>query len=434
MRIIKTTCRTNAGTRPPLWLLALVFGLSLFSYRVAHTPVLISDIALLVWLAYGLFGVRKLQVGMLAWTSSSWLATALVGGVWLIINDVLGVLDATEFMLSALRALAGVAAVWLVGPVIRGVGVSRVASALVWTLRAHVALLVVLHSYNAIVLGQVSRASGLFGEPAWFGWFTGLVLLSIFQLGLVLRRNMLHLTDIFAVAGAAYLTASITALVLVAIGLGMNAFEFVKGDKRYVRRRAIVVIGVFTVLLALMVVNPTAYWSTRLPRVLVGKDASTVDRLVGSWEATAAIIKRAPLTGSGLGGSQSAVGSLFKELQYKRSAAGDLHITFASAFATTGILGGTLYITLLLLLVVRRESRWIGIAIGLVGLGYGGYLLGTLWWFIGLGAGLQMSRRRLVPDYAGVVGDDTAPLQPGRTVESGCSRQNAYRYCRSRWV
>lgn len=108
----------SRGTRVSWLLFPLVFGLSLFSFPLGQTPVLASDLALLVWIALGFWHGRKPQPGVVAWSSAGWLAVAAVGGVWLLVR---GSLVPTEFLGSLLRA-AGVAAVWYVGPAIRTVG------------------------------------------------------------------------------------------------------------------------------------------------------------------------------------------------------------------------------------------------------------------------------------------------------------------------
>jgi hypothetical protein len=88
------------------------------------------------------------------------------------------------------RATLGIGVVLTVKPVVEAVGISWTAKAILNIIRSHAVLVILglfLFSFMGTSLGlkvivtaqdQV-RVSGLFGEPAWFGWFTGMCLFII---------------------------------------------------------------------------------------------------------------------------------------------------------------------------------------------------------------------------------------------------------------
>lgn len=388
----------------------MVFGVSLFSYRVAQTPILISDLVLLGWVCCAVMLLHKLELSRVGILAMGWLVFALVSGLVLFLYPY-SHLDGEEYFISLVRGMLGTTMLFTVGPVIRWFGVEQIALSIRRTIRLH-AFVVVLQGicfglglfginiirYASMVFSELTwvftptrdfgyeYVSGLFAEPAFFGWCICLYMFSLLALYNIVPNGRLQYGDLILVGIAASLSQSFVAVALLGMAIVAHLWrtmEIKKNPRRLAGLTLIIGIMIIFIILGHSIVERN--FVDRLPHVLSLTDPSARSRLLGSLEATVVLLSKAPFTGVGLGQMETNIVSIRPELLYLGPGEFSVHFTWAAAMISTGLLGGMLYFLMSVLLALNRSARWVGVGLLVVSFSYGGFLNPALWWFFGFG-------------------------------------------------
>ncbi len=386
---------------------SVLFGVTLFSFPFGY-PIYIGDVALITWVIVSLIYSGNVSTSPIAFFSFLWYFLTFISGLFISAGIVSHALDfsVSDFFVSITRATLGAGIVVTTKPLIKKVGLRWFINSLIYIIRFH-AILVVVGAFAYKILnvdlglriiittsGSV-RSSGLFAEPAWFGWFIGAALFAVSSYQNIVNKNFFKWYDAVVFLLAAFWAAkSFTAIIFITGGLLASYFS----NKRiwFLVVPSILIIISLSSLIYISVspkistdsVNNTSYIERRLVGIVTGEDLSSVTRYYGTVVRTQYVLDKSPLIGSGIGNNVKAVkGDLFSDIPVVREGS-NFHMLPFTALAATGLLGGTAYL-IVLLLTLKRKSEWLGLGILLLSLSFGGYLLGVIWWFIGLADTLQ---------------------------------------------
>lgn len=260
---------------------SLMFGVSLFSYRVGGTWLLLSDIALVILGVWSLLAVRKVSVSGGGVIACLWLLVAIAGAIALqLISPPYH--DPLNVAVGLLRAGFNVALLALLPALLRREGLHTIAYGLRAVIRLHAIALLGITGIRITIEGsdQIFRPGGLFAEPAWFGWFVALSLFALTSISKVERQVYLRWWDYLLILLAAFFSTSIVALLLIGSALVAaywNATRWGTHDLGTVLKK----LGMATVISLVVVVlifqtgtflGPARYLQDRLPRVLLGQE------------------------------------------------------------------------------------------------------------------------------------------------------------------
>jgi hypothetical protein len=210
------------------------------------------------------------------------------------------------------------------------------------------------HFRTVIVEKGRYRMCGLFEEPAWFGWVINLLIGIIFQLEVSYKKTVLKKKEYILIFGAYLLVRSLSALAgLVIIYISKYFFQrkinLVTAAKNVFV--AIAGLGIFTVV----------FW-TRLGNIADMSDASSLFRIVGSFNLALNTLKNDPLTGYGLGDlNRNMIINKYSDnnpVGIKLPVYGnilDLHNMLLSVLCTLGIMGLIIFLALYKPLFRRKQ-------------------------------------------------------------------------------
>lgn len=388
----------------------LLTGISLFSYP-SGLPVSIADVALLAWVLYSILFLKRISFSVIPTLGIVWYGSALLSGLFIgaQIHSTPFLFSTSDFFLSLARSTLGIGVILTVRPIVEAVGSRWTVRSILSVIRVHAVLVLLgLVLFNligtgaglkVIVTGQDQvRSSGLFGEPAWFGWFTGTCLFIVANFQKKTGDKMLSTMDYILFLGAVGLGGK-TLSGLLCVGGGLLACTFYT----WRARRSLILILLAIAIAGSLVYqsapltlklnqNDMGYLQKRIVRASLGKDGSVIARFNGSILRTEAILSEAPLSGSGLGNNVKSARAIKLPRTYQRiQGSATIHILPLAAFATTGLIGGCIYI-LILGTTLRKPSEWTGVGLVLLSASYGGFLLGVIWWFIGFADFFQNSK------------------------------------------
>jgi len=391
----------------------MVFGVSLFSYRLWETPITLSDVFLLSWILCCVLALNKLEVNRVGILAVCWLTAALISGLLLSLSPY-SQLNGGEYLGSLARGIVCTSILFTAAPVVRWLGITMVGLSIKRTIRIHSLILIIqalgiflfgfnILKYISIPFWDLTRiivpiysgistyelVSGLFAEPAFFGWCMCLYIFTLISFYDYNKSKECHIQyiDFMLVGVAAGLSQSFISVGLVGLALVAHLWAN-RGD-------SINPIRLFSaaIPIGLMIIGSISFGGTLVKRNIVERmsnilsltDYSLRDRIFGSLEAMMTLISNAPITGVGLGNIAASVERISSELMYKAPGNFDLHIAWVSAMVSTGLVGAMFYLLMLVAFAANRRTYWAGIGFLIASLAFGGFLNGCLWWFIGVG-------------------------------------------------
>jgi len=401
----------------------IVFGVSLFSVSYpwdSYIPFTLagSDIAIGATLLYAAARVGRLALNPTTYAAGLLAVAVLFGGVINVLLD--SAFDTTSFAINYVRVIALVLMVLLLPPLITRVGNERFARATMWVVRVQCVLVLVDWAYP-IQLGlfspeaeELSRASGLFVEPGWFGIWLGF---SVFYLGQAqknLKVRYLGVFDIALIGTSVIISTGMRGVLMVGLAF---AVLFVM-DGRFRRRAlsavAIVIIVIFGVErrfadansltragLSTEVLAPGVAGATweYVRHGLTGfnplaiSDASAVEGISASVRLVNIVLTDKPW-GIGLGGGNI---DQVRSRYYDPNAAivPAAKMMWVEALSAAGLPGFFILALLIIRMTMLRETRIMGIGFIIGGVLWFGLFDTMVWWYITLAAALEGSTREL---------------------------------------
>lgn len=392
----------------------MVFGVSLFSYRIGQTPLLISDLFLLLWVFFSVLLLRRIEVSLTGILALGWIIVAMISGLALLLSSH-SQLNEYEYLLSLARGYFGVILIFVVGPTVRWMGIEEIALSMKRTIMVHTIVVIlqaacfyvfrinIIH-FVAWLFSDITwiitpnrefsyeYVSGLFAEPAFFGWCICLYMFSLLAINKIIpnNRSRMQYGELMLVGLAAGLSQSFITIALLGLSIVTHIWVNMSNKTRSVQLAIVsFILGILIIGVMLGSSITERNFVNRMDEVLSLTDPSAKDRILGSIEATIFLLSKAPLTGVGLGNIEINLKSISDNFIYKKDLNYDIHLAFLSAMVSTGLIGGLFYILLSFVIFVNRRSRWIGVGLLAVSLAYGGFLNGFIWWIIGVGAMLS---------------------------------------------
>ena len=400
-----------------------VFGVSLFSVSYpwdSYIPFTLagSDIAIGATLLYAAARVGRLALNPTSYAAGLLAVAVLFGGAINVLLD--SAFDTTNFAINYVRVIALVFMVLLLPPLITRVGNERFARATMWVVRVQCVLVLVDWAYP-IQLGlfspeaeELSRASGLFVEPGWFGIWLGF---SVFYLGQAqknLKGRYLGVFDIALIGTSVIISTGMRGVLMVGLAF---AVLFVM-DGRFRRSAlsavAIVIIVIFGVERRFADANSLAR-AARPNEVLAPgvagatweyvrhgltgfnplaiSDASAVEGIAASVRLVNIVLTDKPW-GIGLGGVNI---DQVRSRYYDPNAAivPAAKMMWVEALSAAGLPGFFILAFLIIRMTMLRETRIMGIGFIIGGVLWFGTFDTMVWWHITLAAALEGSTREL---------------------------------------
>jgi membrane protein len=146
------------------------------------------------------------------------------------------------------------------------------------------------------------RFSGLFEEPAWFGWTMSLMLSIVLQACLHFKRGFFTSKEWIAIIASYAFTFSLSAIFQLMAICGIYASY--RYRKHFGKLMLLLSILISCLLLYLMI-NPSIV--NRLILITEGGDGSTSSRVIGSWNALVTTLHIQPWIGFGLGDTNASL-------------------------------------------------------------------------------------------------------------------------------
>jgi hypothetical protein len=360
------------------------FNAPLFDYCLVR----FSDIGLLLLFFYAMAGQRKLTIPR----HSKW---AFLFVVW-ILYDFLLLIGSSDiltgnYIFSAIRISLGMLIITLLprAGIINKISLEKLGISLKHVVMFHVSIVFIYailfyglniqsifnivtpyeksrliketyllrtHFRTIIVEKGHYRMCGIFEEPAWFGWVINLLIGIIFQIELVSKKPILKIKNQILIFGAFFLTRSLSAFAgLIIIYMAKLIFRGKISFITVIQNIFIVITGIGGFVLI--------FW-TRLGNITNLADASSLYRVIGSFNLALNTLKNDPLTGYGLG-------DLNRNITIKKYMNNepigiiiprfglifDLHNMLLSVLCTLGIVG--LIIFLALYVPLLRQKQYI---------------------------------------------------------------------------
>ncbi len=193
------------------------------------------------------------------------------------------------------------------------------------------------------------RFSGVFEEPAWFGWTLNLIIAIIIQYQYQTNKRILTTKDYILIFGGYLLTSSVSAIFSLSVILGIYYCLKNRSHKFKIMLLfwCVVAVGVFAVVTYSNLVSP------RIVSIIAGNDGSSNFRLIGSWNSLVTLLYNDPLFGYGLGDDNKSLyyatlGSKgFHGISINGLDILDMHNMLFQIICNLGILGGVLFLWLL---------------------------------------------------------------------------------------
>lgn len=387
----------------------LLIGVSLFSFPHG-SPLTLCDLALVVWVGVSTVKLRQVHLSPITILGTLWYIIAVISGLLIGVAGTANPLpfSPSDFAFSLARVTFGLGVLLTVKPMVQHVGLDWTVRALYQILVVHTVLVLlgaVLYRFLGTGLGltiieltgsSTVRSAGLFAEPAWYSWFTGFGLFIIAQYQQ--RHDERIVTPLayplffFASAWAA---ASLSGLLCVGGGLLACALYRIRARYAVLAACAVaVVVGAFlyvriTTQFQSGNLDELGFLEQRIVRIALGEDGSVLTRFGGSYVRATGIVSERPLVGSGIGNNVKAAEHIRLPAFIRVIEANDhIHILPLAALATTGVIGGFVYL-LMILRAFQTRSEWLGAGFVLVSISFGGILLSVIWWFFGMADAFQ---------------------------------------------
>ena len=189
------------------------------------------------------------------------------------------------------------------------------------------------------------RFSGLFEEPAWFGWTINLAVAYILQFQYTFHKNILLQKDWALIAVAFFFTYSISSLICLLIITGVYL------SKKYSQQIfKIIGVSILCVLFVVIYIKINPFFLDRIQLIGEGGDGSTSFRIIGSVNGFLSTLSNNPLIGYGLGDTNTV--QYFQSLHSLGLAHGlaingeyilDMHNILFQVICNLGILGGLFF-------------------------------------------------------------------------------------------
>lgn len=202
------------------------------------------------------------------------------------------------------------------------------------------------------------RFSGLFEEPAWFGWTLILIIAVILQYEYKTKITILNIRDYILVFLGYILTSSVSAIFSLIVIIVV--YYYLK-NKRY-KLKILFVISTFICVCAMSVLFIDQSLSNRIAAIIAGNDGSSNFRLIGSWNSLITLLANNPFIGYGLGDDNKYqyYNMLNFDAFHGMTVNGleilDMHNMLFQIICNLGILGGLLFILLLYGLSFKKSS------------------------------------------------------------------------------
>ena len=215
--------------------------------------------------------------------------------------------------------------------------------------------------FNHFIIINTQRGypqfSGIFDEPAWFGWNLNLIIAILLQFEVSCGKRIFVRKDWIAIIVSYLSTFSLSA-----IGglLVIWVVYYLMAHKGGILKTVFFIVCILSIVLFFINLNPAIL--SRLTMISQGGDGSATARFIGSWNALCTILSNNPITGYGLGDGNMA--SYFSEIHAKGNEAGimvmgnvllDIHIIIVQIVCNLGIIGAILYLAPILSLI-RKGS------------------------------------------------------------------------------
>ena len=206
------------------------------------------------------------------------------------------------------------------------------------------------HFFNHFIIVNVSegspRFSGLFEEPAWFGWNMNLMLGFVLQSSLIYpyKSTILTYKNWIVILLSFIFTFSISAIG----SLGIIIFTYsIQKYKHHIGKLLILFIGLTSSIVLYIILNPSIL--ARLLLISEGGDGSTSSRIIGSWNALITTLHTFPITGYGLGDFNSTQfftyakeNTLLQGIKIGNIHLMEIHNLICQIICNLGIIGGIL--------------------------------------------------------------------------------------------
>lgn len=222
--------------------------------------------------------------------------------------------------------------------------------------------------FNHLVIVNTQKGypqfSGIFDEPAWFGWNINLIIAFLLQLEVICKYKIIERKTWVLILISYFFTFSLAAIGGLTI---IWLVYYVYTHKHKIVKTTLTILFVVILMLGYILLNPALI--LRLTLINQGGDGSTTARIIGSWNALNTVLKNNILTGFGLGDGNMA--SYFNEIIKSGQQEGifrnyiilDIHNVIAQVVCSLGIVGAILYFTPVLMLYKKKT---IIVAVGFI--------------------------------------------------------------------
>lgn len=203
-----------------------------------------------------------------------------------------------------------------------------------------------------ILVNSVSgylRFSGLFEEPAWYGWTIVLLLSFILQYQCRFKRNTISIKDSSLIIISFLFTFSVSAII--SLFLICCAYLFFKYKQKAIKFIPLIALALILIGYTLFSFNES--FQMRLESLAEGADGSSNSRLIGSWNALVTILNNNPLIGFGLGdiNRENYFNSLSQSQMHGISIMGltilDIHNMIVQVICSLGLIGCFLFLRMI---------------------------------------------------------------------------------------
>ncbi len=193
------------------------------------------------------------------------------------------------------------------------------------------------------------RFSGVFEEPAWFGWTLNLIIAIILQYQYKSKSSILCKRDYGLIFIGYFLTSSVSAILSLLVIIGTY---FYLNNKRHKFKILLVTGGLIGSIVAIIFTLSHSLFD-RLAIIAAGNDGSSNFRLIGSWNSLMTLLANDPLTGYGLGDDNKShyyeglSSHSFHGITINGAEILDMHNMLFQIICNLGVLGGILFLLLL---------------------------------------------------------------------------------------
>lgn len=192
------------------------------------------------------------------------------------------------------------------------------------------------------------RFSGLFEEPAWYGWTICILIAIVLQNDIFINNNnknyCFKIKEWIIIIVSFIFTFSLSAIA--ALGVICTSYIMIKNKKHFFKALLFIIL-ICCVLLIYVFINPNIL--ARILLISEGGDGSTSSRFIGSWNALVTLLNTFPITGYGLGdlNSQLFFSYAFDNALEKGIKIGNIHLMeihnlISQVICNLGIIGGIL--------------------------------------------------------------------------------------------